>query len=244
VSEEFCVVCGRTDVAVTEGECADCFAKRVPLVTAPEHTTVVLCPTCGARCVGQHWEPSVAGDRLTTDDLTPILAPHPEVGIRRVLWTESGGTPTLRELEGEVHLRFRGSDRVLGVRITVKVNHRACPNCSRKSGRFYTARIQLRGSENGPHESSADRRERLARIWDRVVPEARLSWRSALSWREALPEGWDFFLTDTTSARALARFLKQRLGADLKESATLWGRKDGHDVYRVTLRLRVPDSLR
>jgi NMD protein affecting ribosome stability and mRNA decay len=39
----------------------------------------------------------------------------------------------------------------------------------------------------------------------------------------------------------VARFAKTRLGAQLKESATLWGRKNGKDVYRVTFCLRVPD---
>jgi NMD protein affecting ribosome stability and mRNA decay len=205
---------------------------------------VVLCPTCGSRLVRQHWEPSTAGDRLTASDLTPLLQTLPEVGIRKVHWTESGGNPKLRDLEGEVHLRFRGTERVEGVRLVVKVEYRTCPTCSRRSGRYYTARIQLRGTTDGPHESAADRRARLARVWDNVVMEMRPAWRESLSWREALPEGWDFFLTETTAARALARFLKHRLGADLKESATLWGRKDGHDVYRVTLRLRVPDDAR
>ncbi len=237
---EFCVVCGRTDVSLTDGVCADCSADRLTLVKAPERARLVLCPTCGARRVGQHWEPSEAGNRLTASDLTPILEPHPEVAVRRVRWTETGGHALQRELEGVVDVRFRGSERSVPVRLIVKLEHQTCPECSRRSGRYFTALIQLRGPEEAPHEPAARRRAWLERRWEAVLPEARATWRRALSWKEALPEGWDFFLTDTESARALARLMKQRLGAELKESATLYGRKDGRDLYRVTICLRVP----
>ncbi|HXQ94856.1 MAG TPA: NMD3-related protein, partial [Thermoplasmata archaeon] len=66
-------------------------------------------------------------------------------------------------------------------------------------------------------------------------------WREAFSWREPLPEGWDYYLLNTLAARSVARFAKSRLGAELKESATLWGRKNGKDVYRVTFCLRIPE---
>ncbi len=239
---EFCVVCGRTDRPLVDGECADCYAARVPLVRAPQKALVILCPTCGARRVGQHWEPSEAGHRLTGGDLTPFLEPHPGVAVRRVHWTETGGEALQRDFEGVVDLRFRGTERTSPVQLRVRIEHRTCPECSRRSGRYYTALIQLRAAEDAPSEPAPDRRAWLAGRWDAVLPEARATWRKALSWREALPEGWDIYLTDTVAARALARFMKQKLGAELKESATLYGRKDGRDLYRVTICLRIPPS--
>lgn len=237
---EFCVVCGRTDVPLTDGECVDCFVKRTVLVRAPERPIVTLCPTCGARRIKRDWRPSDLGTRLGASDLTPLLEPHPEAGIRRVRWTETGGHALQRELEGAVDLRIRGLERTTSVRMIVRLEHRTCPTCSRKSGRYYTARIQLRSALDTPRERASDRRERLDRLWTEAVAEVRPAWREALSWREALPEGWDYFLTDSIVARALARYLKQRLGARLEESASLYGRKDGRDVYRVTFCLRVP----
>lgn len=239
---EFCVVCGRTDLPLTEGECADCAARRLTLVAAPEHALRVVCPTCGARLVRSHWEPSDAGERLTHNDLVPFLTLHPDVGVRRVRWTETGGHRLQSEVEGAVELRFRGQELVRGVTLTVRTEHRTCPTCSRRSGRFYTAVIQLRASLDAPHEPAADRRQRLEAAWDALLPEMRKPWRDALSWKEPLPEGWDIFLTDTLAARSVARLFKERLGAELKESATLWGRKDGHDVYRTTLCLRLPHA--
>ena len=241
MADEFCVVCGRSGLPTEEGICADCYATRHPLVTVPERPKVVLCPTCGARQVRAHWEgrgrsPTLLG----ADDLYPFLQAHPDVAIRTVDWTEDSRHPLLREVDGVVHLKFRGTQRSERVRMTVKIEHRTCEECSRRSGHFFTATIQLRGPEDGPREKPTERRERLLRAWDGALDEARADWRRALSWFEERPEGWDFFLTDTLSARSLARLMKTRLSATLKESATLWGRKNGQDVYRVTLCLRVP----
>jgi len=86
------------------------------------------------------------------------------------------------------------------------------------------------------------RRFGLEGIWAEVLAEARPDWRKAVSWLDDLPEGWDVFFTNTLAARSIARVAKQKFGASLKESATLFGRKNGQDVYRVTFCLRFPRS--
>jgi nonsense-mediated mRNA decay protein 3 len=238
---EFCVVCGREDLPTVEGVCADCFAKRTPLVRVEGRPLVVMCPTCGARKVGQLWDRRGASTLLSPEDLMPLLVVHPEVGIRRVRWSEGGKNALLREIEASVDLGIRGQTRTETVRFEAKVEHQTCPDCSRRSGRFYTAVIQLRGEEDN-HEHPRALRERLDERWEELMPQTRASWRSSISWKEELPEGWDFYFIDTLAARSIARFGKVRLGGSLKESATLWGRKHGQDVYRVTFCLRVPPS--
>jgi nonsense-mediated mRNA decay protein 3 len=240
VSGEFCVVCGRTDLPLVDAVCADCFVQSHALLTAVESPTVVICPTCGARRVGAHWERSGASELMGAEDLAPMVAVHPEAGVRRIEWTETGLNPMLRELEGVAQVRFRGTERTLPVHLTVKIEHRTCEECSRRTGRYYTAIIQLRGPEGRNRLPPRELRTILWEMFERVFKEARADWKKALSWKEELPEGWDFYVTDTLAARALARLLKSRLGAEFKESATLWGRKKGKDVYRVTLCLRVP----
>lgn len=237
---EFCVVCGRSDVPVVDGVCADCAAKRTALLRVEGRPVVVLCPTCGARKVGQSWERSGSSTLLTPEDLTPLLVVHPEAGVRKIRWSEGGLNPLLRQMEASVDVVFRGAKRTEKVEFEVKIEHRTCLDCSRRTGHFYTAVIQLRAALDDPREKAPALRARLAEQFDSMMGEARKSWKAALSWKEELPEGWDLYLTDTLAARSLARLAKVRLGGTLKESATLWGRKNGQDVYRVTLCLRVP----
>jgi nonsense-mediated mRNA decay protein 3 len=239
---EFCVVCGRTDVPLSDGLCVDCFAARTPLATAPEAPTLVMCPTCGARKVGQHWERAGADPGvLTGDDLTPLVVLHPEVGLRKAVWEETVRDPAQRTLHGELLVRFRGTERRVGVDLVVKLKANTCPECSRLSGHFYTATIQVRGMSERLRGPPRALRERLEATFEGLLPELKPDWRKAMSWREELPEGWNYYLTDTLAARSVARFAKSRLNATLKESATLWGRRNGQDVYRVTFCLRIPD---
>ncbi len=238
---EFCVVCGATGRALVDGVCAECAADRTALVRMPQRVEVVVCPTCGARRVGQVWERSGASLLLTAEDLSPFLEIHPEAGIRTVGWEVVSTTPTVREYVGHADVRFRGVQRNVDLPFSVRIEHRTCPDCSRRSGRYFTAVLQLRGPEHErPAEKAPALRARLDREWEHLWKEARPDWRRALSWREELPEGWDCFFTDTLAARGVARLAKQRFGASLKESASLFGRKDGRDVYRVTFCLRFP----
>jgi len=157
-----------------------------------------------------------------------------------VRWEEGKATGTVRELAGRARVRFRGIEREVPLAVSVRTVHRTCTDCSRRSGRYYTAIVQLRGGADDRREKAVPRRARLAEIWDAIVGEARSDWRGALSWREELPEGWDIYFTETLAARSIARLARQRFGASLTESASLFGRKDGRDVYRVTFCLRFP----
>ncbi len=244
MAAEFCVVCGRTDRPLTDGQCAECFADHHTLLTARSPSKLILCPTCGARKVGEHWERSGASSLLSAEDLAPFLEPDPEVAVRRVGWRESGKNPLLRDLSGEALVRVRGIERTVPVKLEVRIQHHTCPECSRRSGHFYTAILQLRGPEERIRGNARELRMRLAELWDAVIPEARPEWRRAMSWREERPEGWDVFLTDTIAARGLAKLAKTRLDARVKESASLYGRKDGQDLYRVTFCLRIPGAAR
>lgn len=239
-TSEFCVVCGATDRPLVDGVCAECAADRTALVAAPHRGSVTVCPGCGARQVGSHWERPGSSHLLTAEDLNPFLQIHPEVGIRTIRWEETGATATVREFVGRARVMFRGATREVEVPLSVRLISRSCPECSRKSGRFYTAVLQLRGPADGPGEKTRELRARLDRRWIALLRESRPDWRQAFSWKEGLPEGWDCFFTETLAARSIARIARQRFGAALKESASLVGRKDGHDVYRVTICLRFP----
>jgi nonsense-mediated mRNA decay protein 3 len=237
---EFCVVCGTTGRPLTDGVCPSCAADRTTLVSVPEHAVVVICPHCGARKVGAKWEREGSSPLLTAEDLAPFLRVHPEVGIRRVHWEETSATATVRNLVGTAEVVFRGTPKEISVELLVRTEHQSCTDCSRKSGRYYTAVLQLRGGLERSNEKSPALHARLDGAWVALLAESRPEWRKAMSWREELPEGYDVFFTETLPARGVARVAKQKFHATVKESASLFGRKDGQDIYRVTLCLRFP----
>ena len=237
---EFCVVCGATGRSLTDGVCPQCAAERTKLISVPERAVVVICPHCGARKTGARWERAGSSPLLTAEDLAPFLRIHPEVGVREIHWEETSATATVRELVGTATVGFRGAERETVVTLSVRTEHQTCQDCSRKSGRYYTAVLQLRGGLERSNEKSPALHARLDGTWSNLLAECRPDWRKAMSWREELPEGYDVFFTETLAARSVARVAKQKFRATIKESATLFGRKNGQDIYRVTFCLRFP----
>ncbi len=237
---EFCVVCGRTGASLVDGVCADCASGRAALVTVPEHVELVACSGCGARLTGRRWDRAGEPLVVTAADLAPSLGVHPEAGVREVRWEERKATATVRSLVGDARVSFRGVERHVPLALDVRLVLRTCPDCSRKSGRYYTAIVQLRGPSERLAEKPRELRARLDRRWTALLREARPDWRGAISWREERPEGWDVYFTDTLAARSVARLAKLKFGLRPVESASLFGRKDGRDVYRVTFCLRFP----
>jgi nonsense-mediated mRNA decay protein 3 len=240
---EFCVVCGATGRTLTDGVCPECAAERTELITVPERAVVVICPHCGARKAGSRWERAGSSPLLGAEDLAPFLRIHPEVGVRRIHWEEVSATATVRELVGTADVGFRGAERQVQVALSVRTEHQTCQDCSRKSGRYYTAVLQLRGGLERANEKSPALHARLDTTWTHLLAECRPDWRKAMSWREELPEGYDVFFTETLAARSVARVAKQKFRATIKESATLFGRKNGQDIYRVTFCVRFPRSV-
>jgi len=240
---EFCVVCGRTGRPLVDGVCADCAADRTVLVSVPEQVEVVLCPQCGARWSRGQWVHAGAPAVLSSDDLTPFLVVHPEAGVRTLAWEERSRSAGLRELSGTATVRFRGLERTVPVAVRARVVARTCTECGRRSGRYYTALLQLRAEAAPRTPRPRELRERLGAVWTELAAEARPDWRAAVGWREELPEGWDVYFTDTLAARSVARLAKQRYGVPIVESASLFGRKQGQDVYRVTFCLRFPSRV-
>ncbi len=239
-SGEFCVLCGRTGVELTNGVCAACAADRTVLLRVPKQVEIVLCPQCGARWSHGRWSGAGAPTVLSSEDLAPFVDAHPDVGVRTLRWEERARSPSLRELTGTAEVRFRGTERTVTVQLAARVVSRTCTDCGRKSGHYYTARLQLRGDAAPRTRRPKELRRRLAALWHNLKRETRSEWRSAVAWTEELPEGWDVYFTDTLAARSVSKFAKQRYGAKLVESASLAGRKNGQDLYRVTFCLRFP----
>ncbi len=242
-SEEFCVVCGRTGRALVDGVCAECAADRTEMIRVPPRVEVVLCPQCGARLRGGRWERSGAPAVLSAEDLAPFLTVHPEAGVREVRWEEAEGGTTVREMLGRARVVFRGVERIVEVPLSVRLVARTCTDCGRRSGHYYTALVQLRGGAGPRTKRSRELKALLADRWEALLSEARADVRRAVSWSEERPEGWDVYFTDTLAARGISRLAKQRYGIRVQESASLFGRKNGQDVYRVTFCLRFPDLL-
>lgn len=237
----FCVECGKQGELIGS-LCVDCYSRRHVRPAVPSHVDLTLCAHCSSMRTEHGWE-DVGSVREAAElaieralvlprgakllDLSVQLAERDErnlsAKLRLVLAVE--GHEFERELETVVRLK-RGS----------------CDECSRQHGGYYEAILQLRGAGRVLDKQTEADAERFVR--DRIAAMRRSSREVFVSRVERVRGGVDFYISTVSSARSIARELQEAMCAEYKESSSLWGRRAGRDVYRMTFLVRLPGFAR
>jgi NMD protein affecting ribosome stability and mRNA decay len=246
----FCVVCGATDVELFGALCAKCVGKKGGLVQLPERIEVIICPFCGSRQTRKHWERGPPPGLFRSADIESHMKVIPPAILKSIQWEEtrpgSGvlAGPSVRTFDGRAVVQVGTATLEVSLKTELKVIHHTCPMCSRREGSFYTANIQFRPSLDDPFRRPvADFKKATQHMLEEFLGGVSREWREAIAWEEEIKEGLDLYLMDTSVAKAMARALRQRTGATTKESASLWGIRDGRKQYRVTILLRFPTIM-
>jgi nonsense-mediated mRNA decay protein 3 len=161
----------------------------------------------------------------------------------------------LQDPEIELDLRPRGSTRYLAqvkVRgrfrdisaddscsMPVRVRLMACDRCSRMAGKYFEAVVQVRGSSRVPSESELAECLRIAE----AMAESGHRSGDRLAFIQDIKEargGMDLILGSTQLGRQIARAFLERFGGMTQESVKLAGKRDGRDIYRTTILIRLP----
>jgi nonsense-mediated mRNA decay protein 3 len=135
---------------------------------------------------------------------------------------------------------FKGHSICENCEVAVKVSLVACETCSKKAGRYFEATVQLRQSS---HRAISPEEMDFCLTMAESMAAAGLEGGERLSFISDIKEtrgGLDIVLGSARLGRVLARAIRQRLGGRLEETSKLVGRKDGRDVYRITLLVRLP----
>lgn len=230
----FCVECG-AEGEVHDGLCKDCFIKRGHFVDVPENVDIVLCAHCGALLVGAHWEH--VEDTLDHAVKSSIKVAkgvelHPELHI------EDEDERNFRVTVG-LHIQIHDKDiEFFDSRETrVRIKQGTCQECSRQRGFYYEAIVQLRAKHRKLTDDEIE--EALANARKNAADSG-----SFVSKVVEVKGGVDIYMGKMRDGKALAVSLAARNGASTAETRTLAGRKDGKDLYRWTLLVRMPPFKR
>lgn len=236
-----CVECGKEDVPLIQGSCAECFLVKTPVLEAPLVLDIELCAHCDARRVGKHWVDPAEGmpmEWIREDAVKEILRMHHELQEPYIQLSERQQDEKNFEYTVEVEGHVHGVPVEQNLQVRVRQRNGVCDRCSRMYGSYYAAIIQLRGSQRDVREDELQRAHRL--IGDELDRQRASGNRFAFLSKSG-PEhgGFDYYLGDIESARQVCRILRDRLDATVVENPKLVGRKEGEDVYRVTFLVRI-----
>jgi len=227
-----CVECGKRE-AKYDNLCEECFLKKVKFTHLPRHMEITQCPHCGAVKFRGEWKRLDRKEmfhELVMRNLT-VLHEYDAIDVDIKEREERG----VIHLDVKFHIRFKDLKIIEEHFCEVTINYESCTRCNRYFGNYFEAILQLRGMREGEREKVREF------AYSRIEYYAEKNENLFVTKEEEKKEGVDLYLSDKREAKKVARDICDRYGASLKESPQLAGRKDGHDVYRVTYAVRLPD---
>ena len=93
------------------------------------------------------------------------------------------------------------------------------------------------GKHSGYYEAVLQLREVGEEVVDYVEDEI-FKHRIPVAKKKKAKNGWDYYLADNDFTKALGKRLQQQFGGENTVTASLFGQKDGKDIYRLTILFR------
>ncbi|MDG6224505.1 MAG: NMD3-related protein [Candidatus Thermoplasmatota archaeon] len=140
-------------------------------------------------------------------------------------------------LSGEGRGSYMGIMVMKPLTTEVRLTPNLCVYCSRRSGNYYEAILQLRGIDALDPDQQ---RNIVDWIIDEVLLQSRKDPNVFVTRDEKVRGGHDFYMGNNSFARQIAIRIHDQYGGEMKVSKTLFTRKDGRDIYRVTYLVRLP----
>ena len=234
----FCVECGAEGQELIGSICRECYAKKHVWAKLPDHVDLVLCTHCSSMQVGEDWQDiGSVGEGIDSVLRRAVVLPEGAklVDVKAKLEERD---PRNMLASVDVKLSAHGVEFETSLSTVVRMKRGSCKECSKKMGSYYEAMLQVRtsgrereGESEGEIESFVRSRTDALRKGSRSV---------FISRTERVRGGLDFYFSTAQAARAVARELQETRCAEYKESSSLWGRRAGEELSRMTYLVRLP----
>jgi nonsense-mediated mRNA decay protein 3 len=233
----FCPRCGKNTDELYDGLCSDCIESSFVLFTYPDVAEVKVCPRCGAFFEKGKWIDDF--EKNVHAIVRRILKINPEVGGAHVdistdFIDKNIAIATVRATArlGNLDVEDRG-------KIELRMKRNACEKCSKISGGYYEAIVQLRAENRFPADAERKRFEEIAR--NSVLKGRGAAPNSFVSKVDSMKEGVDIYVGDVKAAEKIAYAVVEQMGGRISSSGKIAGRKDGRDLRRVSYSVRLPE---
>ncbi|HOA69578.1 MAG TPA: 60S ribosomal export protein NMD3 [Methanosarcina thermophila] len=235
-----CPRCGRECYRLFDSVCRDCFFETFKLIELPHVLHARICPACGAHLHRSRWENIGSIEDVVLKAVENALFIHNEAGDVVIYMEPREITPYIYRVRAEVDALVREEPVHAEAETEVRIQRTACDMCSRESGRYFEAIIQIRAAGRFPTEGEKSRCMAIAREAMESMKKKgdRLAFISETLEQK---EGLDLYMGSMNASRQVCRLITSELGGSFSESPTLVGMKDGRNLYRITFSMRLPE---
>ncbi|HWQ20914.1 MAG TPA: NMD3-related protein [Methanotrichaceae archaeon] len=233
-------VCPKCGGPSEMGLCDRCSLESIKPLSCPDKVEVTVCSVCGARLVRGKWQiTEKTPEEQAYEAVQSAVAVHKDLEnpVADVRLMPRGATRYLANVT--LHGNFRSLQVEDSCQIPVKVIRMACDRCSRKAGKYFEATIQVRGPGRAPTDLELSEAVNMALS----MVDACYRRGDQLAFIQDVEEvkgGVDIVFGSTQLARQVARAIYERFGGSILETTKLVGMKDGNDLYRSTILVRMP----
>lgn len=235
-----CPKCGRECYRLFDSVCRDCFFETFKLIELPHVLHVRICSACGAHFNRGRWEDIGNIEDVVLKAVEDVLYIHNEAGDVEVYLEPREVTPYIYMVRAEVDAVVREEPVHAEAETEVRIQRTACDMCSRESGGYFEAIIQIRAAGRFPTE---EEKKRCTVVVRESMESMRKKGDRLAFISEVLDqkEGIDFYMGSMNASRQVCRLITSELGGSFSESPTLVGMKDGKNLYRITFSVRLPE---
>ncbi|MEA2045895.1 MAG: 60S ribosomal export protein NMD3 [Euryarchaeota archaeon] len=232
-----CPGCGSPTV---EGLCKRCRLESTTLLSCPPRVEVISCPVCGAQRLQGRWQPV---DRpvevLVSEAAERSVEIYRDLANPQVTLTVSKRGATRYIAEVELIGEFEGMPAEDRCTIAVDLRYETCDRCSKMAGRYYEAVVQLRarGRSLSPQEIEECEKIVISQADKSLEKGDRLAFVREM---KPVQGGVDIVVGSTQMGRLTARSILDRFGGRMRESYKQVGAKNGKELYRTNILVRLP----
>jgi len=233
----FCVRCGR-EGKTYEALCRACFLESNVLATAPEVLDLTVCAHCGDYLIDKKWATLDDAEEAVLELAEGSVAVRQGARIRMMDSRARRMDPKTWRVAMSAFVVHDDLEAEAPLEATVRIKRTSCPKCNKVQGNYFESIVQVRPS--GKRFSDEEKEEILSRMMATAEDEAKDSRDAFIAKVTQEHGGFDAYVSTIALGKAMSRTLASVYGAELKESSTLQGKKDGNDIYRVTFLVRLP----
>ncbi len=210
---KFCFICGKKTEKLIKGYCEECYNKKFQLIEIPKEIFVTICTKCNKIKEKNMWK-DIEIDEFLRNKIK-ILGKDIKIRfeINDALKVYAKGF-----LEGSKNLKEEFYE------VKLKINKQVCLECSRKFGEYYEAIIQIRGNLTNDDINSIDDIVLMGKGFYRI---------------KEVKGGYDLFISNKSLAEKITEFLRKKYKAEIKKSYKLVTSKQGKDIYRNIILVRI-----
>ncbi len=235
-----CLKCGERE-QYGENLCRECLLGSIQFFDHPIVVHGKACPSCGKVLKGKNWEESPGDDEAAAISVASWrVTPHGDLKAVKLDLRVDHHDGGVMKVVGGGSGTYKGLPVNKEISIEVRMTPMVCTFCSKRHGNYFEAIIQIRGLDGLDDDQIY---ELLDSIKDQTL-EAGIKDPNVFITKELkVRGGWDIYMGEKAFAKSISMKLHSRYGGEMKSTSSLFGRKDGRDLYRNTYLVRLPGFL-